>query len=100
LSFVDPVRTILYPDPNDKSVVAVSYQDYSHVLEQNKVLRDVPQKRAAWARHIAQVPNNLIFEGLNEEWRRGNTKLKLGKEFNETVVRKKLADPNYSYLLV
>jgi len=98
--YVDPVRTVIRPDPSDKRLLALSWQDYSHVLEQNKVFRDLP-KKSTWARLKAQVPNNLIHQWLNEEYAKGNTKLRpFTREFRETVVAKKLADPNYKYLLV
>ena len=95
-----PVLTEIYPDPNDKSIVAVSVQDCDEILDQNKILREQTQK-SDWGRHIAQVPNVIITKWLNEEWAKGNTHLRpFTKEFNETVVKKKLQDPNYKYLLV
>ena len=95
-----PVRTELFPDKNDRTIIATSTQECDHLLEQNKIKRDL-QKKGDWAWPLAEVPNILILQWLNEEWAKGNTNLRPHThEFRETVVRKKLQDPNYKYLLV
>ena len=95
-----PVYTQIYPDPNDKDVIAVHFQECGPILEENKELRGYKQK-SDWGRLIAQVPNNIIHQWLIEEWVKGNKHLRpFTREFNETVVRRKLQDPNWKYLLV
>jgi hypothetical protein len=43
----------------------------------------------------------ILVRWLNEEYARGNTHLRLfTREFNETVVRRKLQDPDWAYLRV
>ena len=71
LPYLPTTTTILKPDPNTKEVVAVTTQDVEPILEHAATLRSMPQK-SDWGRHIASVPNNLINELLEEEWRRGN----------------------------
>ena len=92
-----PVLTEIYPDPNDKSIVAVSYQDCDPILENNKELRSRTWKSDG-GRHIADVPNVLINQWLTEEWTKGNLHLRLGTPEWQEVMRKKLSDPNYKYL--
>ncbi len=92
-----PVTTELHPDPNDKSIIAVSTQDIEPTLEQNKELRSQEQ-RSDWGRHVAQIPNIVITQWLNEEWARGNHSLRpAGREWMELVARK-LRDPDWKYL--
>jgi hypothetical protein len=41
----------------------------------------------------------ILLRWLNEEYTRGNTHLRLfTREFNDTVVRRKLQDPEWRYL--
>src|SRR4029077_3908971 len=95
-----PVKTIIFPDANDKDVIAYSEQDCDPILEDNKELREHNKSRD-WGRMIAQVPNILLYQWLVEEWVKGNKHLRLNsREFNQTVVLPKLRDPNYKYLLV
>ncbi len=95
-----PVITELYPDCSDKNIIAVHYQDCEPILEDNKIVRDNPDK-GEWGRKIASVPNNLIHQWLIEEWVKGNKDLRpFTREFNMTVVLPKLRDPAYKYLLV
>jgi hypothetical protein len=96
----NPVNTVILPDRNDRTILSHSVQDCDALLEKNKVMRDIP-KKGDWAWPLAEVPNILIYQWLDEEYRKGNTKLRPHtREFRETVVRKKLQDPNYKYLLV
>lgn len=98
--YVNPVYNDIHPDPNDRKILVHSVQDCAPVLEQNKVLRDIP-KKSDWARPIASIPNILLTQWLYEEHARGNTHLRMFTvEFNREVVLKKLRDPDYKYLLV
>ncbi len=88
MSLWKPVSTELYPDRNDKDIIAVSTQDIEPEIEQAKELRKVEQK-SDWGRHVASIPNILLNALLNEEWARGNHSLRLNSpEFNELVRRK------------
>lgn len=94
------VVTTLYPDKNDKTIIAHSYQDCQEILDQNALLRDAPNT-LEWGRLVARVPNNIIHQWLVEEWSKGNTDIRpFTRRFNVEVVQRKLRDPNYKYLLV
>lgn len=94
------VITTLYPDKNDKTIIAHSYQDCQEILDANAQIRGEAQKYE-WGRHIATIPNNLLHQWLIEEEIRGNHYRNLyDRRFNNEVVAKKLRDPNYKYLLV
>jgi hypothetical protein len=58
------------------TVIASTTQDVEPILERNKVLQAEPQ-RSDWGRHVAQIPNVLLVQWLNEEHARGNTQLRL-----------------------
>lgn len=76
-----------------------SEDDVEDTLERNHVLRGIPQK-SDWGRHIGTIPAIILVKWLNEEWNRGNTKLKcFSKEFDKLVARK-LEDPEWKYLRV
>jgi hypothetical protein len=79
------------------AVIASTTQDVEPILERNKALRAEPQ-RSDWGRHVAQIPNVLLVQWLNEEHARGNIGLRLfTREFDELVARK-LADPDWAHL--
>jgi len=79
------------------TVIASTTQDVEPILERNKLLQAEPQ-RSDWGRHVAQIPNVLLVQWLNEEHARGNTQLRMfTREFDELVARK-LADPEWAYL--
>jgi hypothetical protein len=91
--------TTLAPDPNDKHVIAHTYQDCEPVLEHNNDLRKLGQK-SDWGRHMAQIPNNILNKWLVEEWERGNLHLRLHSPEWMELVWKKLQDPDWAYLRV
>jgi len=79
------------------TVIASTTQDVEPILERNKALQAEPQ-RSDWGRHVAQIPNVLLVQWLNEEHARGNIGLRLfTREFDELVARK-LADPDWAHL--
>lgn len=74
-----------------------TYQDVEDIIERNKRLQTVEQ-RSDWGRHIAEIPNNILNQWLNEEWAKGNTSIKLfDDEFNK-LVQRKLNDPDWRWL--
>ena len=94
------MRTELLLDRGERKIIAVSMQDVEPILERNKVLHGERQQYDC-ARLIADIPAVILVQWLNEEYARGNTHLRLfTREFNETVVRRKLADPDWKHLRV
>ena len=92
------MKTSIVADLSEKRQVTVfSEDDVEDVLERNKTLRGIEQK-SDWGRHIATIPNIIMVQWLNEEWRRGNTGLRyLSKEWDRLVERK-LRDPDWAFL--
>jgi hypothetical protein len=87
------------PQVRDSRIVIVSTQDVEPILERNKALRGEPQRGHDCARLVADIPAVILVRWLNEEYARGNTHLRLfTREFNDTVVRRKLQDPEWRYL--
>jgi hypothetical protein len=94
------MRTELLLDRGERKIIAVSMQDIEPILERNKALHGERQQHDC-ARLIADIPAVILVRWLNEEHARGNTHLRLfTREFNETVVRRKLADPDWKHLRV
>jgi hypothetical protein len=93
------IRTELLLDRGERKIVAVSTQDVEPILARNKARRGEPQAGHDCARLVADIPAVILVRWLNEEYARGNTHLRLfTREFNETVVRRKLQDPEWRYL--
>lgn len=93
------VRTDLIFDRGARTVRILTSQDVEPVLEQNKALRSESQAGHDGARLIADIPAVILVRWLNEEHACGNVHLRLfTREFNETVVRRKLQDPEWKYL--
>ena len=93
------MRTELLLDRGERKIVAVSIQDVEPILARNKALRGEPQGAHDCARLIADIPAVILVQWLNEEYARGNTHLRLfTREFNETVLRHKLQDPEWKFL--
>jgi hypothetical protein len=93
------IRTELLLDRGERKIVAVSTQDVEPILELNKARRGQSQAGHDCARLVADIPAVILVRWLNEEYARGNTHLRLfTREFNETVVRRKLQDPEWRYL--
>lgn len=85
------------PRARNSKIVVVSEQDVEPILERNHALRGEPQ-RSDWGRHVASIPNVILVKWLNDEYARGNTRLRLfSAEFNDLVARK-LRDPDWKYL--
>jgi hypothetical protein len=92
------MRTSLILDRADRRIIASTTQDVEPVLERNKAMRGETQRHDC-ARLIADIPAVIIVQWLNEEYARGNTDLRpFTREFNETVVARKLRDPEWRLL--
>lgn len=88
-------HTTLRMDGRD--LVVHSYQDVEDIIESNKRWQNAGKQTGDF-RRVASIPNNIIVAWMNEEWRKGNTTLKLfGPEF-DALVQRKLADPEWAYL--
>ncbi len=82
---------------NDGALTVHTYQDVEDIIENNKRLRNEPQ-RSDWGRHIASIPCNILNQWLNEEYAKGNVNLKLfDEEFNK-IVDRKLKDHDWLFL--
>lgn len=82
----------------DNGAVSIeTCQDVEDIIERNKVLRTLPQK-SDWGRHIASIPNVILVKWANEEYARGNTKLRMFTPEFDALVALKLKDPDWAYL--
>jgi hypothetical protein len=95
------MRTELILDRADRRIIASTTQDVEPILERNKALRGESQQGHDCARLVADIPAVIIVQWLNEEYARGNTHLRpFTREFNETVVARKLRDPGWKHLRI
>ena len=95
------MRTDLILDRADRRIIASSTQDVEPILERNKALRGESQQGHDCARLVADIPAVIIVQWLNEEYARGNIHLRpFTREFNETVVARKLRDPEWKHLRI
>jgi hypothetical protein len=94
-------HTRILLDRGERKIIAVTEQDVEPILECNKVLRSKPQRAQRggdWCRHVATIPNVILVRWLNEEYARGNVRLRLfSPEFDQLVARK-LRDPDWRFL--
>ncbi len=86
-------------DSNGKDLAITQTEDVEPILEHNKLLRTMEQP-SDWGRHIAEIPNVIYVQWLNEEHARGNTDLRLFTPEFDAIVQKKLRDPDWAYLRV
>ena len=85
-------------DASEGALTVERVQDVEPILDQNKLLRSLPQK-SDWGRHIANIPN-VIYEKWFNEYNEGRAVPDFrifGPEFSEFVSRK-LQDPDWAYL--
>jgi hypothetical protein len=92
------MQTVLVPLTEKRSVTVSSTDDVEPYLDHNKTLRGMDQK-SDWGRHVASIPNIIMVQWLNEAWQSGNDVRYLSKEW-DTIVAKKLKDPEWAYLRV
>ena len=71
-------------------------QDCTAILDWNAVARRDEQS-SDWGRHVARIPNVILYKWLDESWSRGNPLRLFSPEYNEMVERK-LRDPDWAYL--
>lgn len=87
------VRTDIKLD-GDKFVVR-RQQDVEDIVEANKVLQVLPQKRGASFRHIGSIPNVILERWINED---GVNYLALPKDEFARLIKRKLSDPDWKWL--
>ena len=93
------MQTKLTLDRSEKLIVAETIQDVEPILERNKALQGTPQK-SDWGREVADIPNVILLDWLNEEYRRGNHSMKLFDREFMALVKRKLDDPDWRHLRV
>jgi hypothetical protein len=94
---MNDVITVPYLDRSENLIHFARWQDVENIIENNKRLQTVPQK-SDWGRHVASIPNVILEQWLNEEYRRGNVNLRpYTKEF-DTIIARKLRDPDWRWL--
>ncbi len=71
-------------------------QDVEPIIEANKALQNTTQK-SDWGRHIARIPNVILEKWINED---GVNYLALPAEEFGKMIKRKLRDPDYRWLLV
>lgn len=86
-------------DPNGQDMAIRHEQDVEPILEWNKVAR-TQQQRSDWGRHVASIPNVIYVQWLDEEYKKGNTGLRLFTPEFDALVARKLKDPEWAYLRV
>lgn len=91
------VATQILLDSNGQDLAVRHTQDVEPILDRNALLR-TEEQHSDWGRHVASIPNVIYIQWLDEEHRKGNTKLRLfTPEFDE-IVQRKLQDPDWAYL--
>lgn len=89
-------RTRVWRD-SDGTIIANTYQDVEGILDDNKRSQNDPYK-TDWGRPIADIPNNIAYGWLVEEWKRGNVNLRYLSAEWKALVRAKLRDPDWRWL--
>jgi len=74
-----------------------TYQDVEDIIERNKALAGVRQ-RSDWGRHVASVPNNVLYQWLTDEWARGNVNMRWMDDEFMRLVERKLRDHDWLFL--
>ena len=93
------IKSDILQETIDKTIVIHTRQDVEAILDDNKRLRSERQK-SDFMGHRARIPCVIEMKWLNEEWQRGNTKLRWGSREWLQIVDRKLQDPDWKYLLV
>lgn len=86
-------------DPNGKDLTIAHVQDVEDILGWNKEAR-TREQRSDWGRHKARIPNVIYVRWLNDEYRKGNTNLRLFTYEFDQIVNKHLDNPDWFHLRV
>lgn len=87
----------IHLDSNGKDLAIEHIQDVEAILERNAELR-TQEQHSDWGRHVATIPNVVYVKWWDEQYRKGNTNLKLFSHEFDQIVRKKLQDPEWAFL--
>lgn len=80
-----------------RTIARERVQDVEPILENNARLRGIEQ-RSDWGRHIACIPNVIYERWFNEEYARGNCRLRMYSREMDAIVERKLKDPEWKWL--
>jgi len=84
-------------DSDGSGLTIEHIQDVVPILDWNSEARR-DEQRSDWGRHVARIPNVIYVKWLNDEYAKGNTRLRpFTPEFDD-IVQKKLNDPDWAYL--
>src|SRR5262249_21342722 len=89
------VATRLHLNGGDLTVQRA--QGGEDILSRNKARQAEPQ-RSDWGRHVATIPVIFLERWLNEEHARGNIGLRLFTPEFDTLIKRKLRDPEWRFL--
>ena len=92
------LQTRIHLDSNGQDMAIETIQDVEPILERNKLLRSLDQLNTDGMKEIAEIPNVILIQWLNEEHARGNESLRLFTPEMDEIVKKKLNDPDWAYL--
>ena len=87
----------IHLDSNGKDLTIQHSQDCEDILNWNKEARR-DEQRSDWGRHVARIPNVIYIRWLDDEYRKGNTNLRLFTPEFDAIVRKHLQDPDWTHL--
>ena len=90
---MNDIKTRLWFEDGDITVERV--QDVEPIIDQNKRLQALPQKRAGSFRHIGTIPNVILERWIVED---GVNYLALSKEEFDRMIMRKLRDPDWKWL--
>ena len=79
------------------TIVVRTTQDVEDILDANKRSQNDAHK-SDWGRPIADIPNNIAYAWLAEEWKRGNVNLRYLSAEWKALVRRRLRDPDWRWL--
>lgn len=92
------LQTRIHLDSNGQDLAIENIQDVEPILERNKLLRTLDQTKTDGMKEIAEIPNVILIQWLNEQHAKGNEDLRLFTPEMDEIVKKKLADPDWAHL--
>ena len=92
------LQTKIHLDSNGQDLAIEHIQDVEPILERNKTLRTLEQTKTDGLREVAEIPNVILIQWLDEAHAKGNTDLRMFSAEFDLLVKKKLQDPDWAYL--
>lgn len=87
------IRT--YTKLDGDNIIVKREQDVEPIIEANKAIQNLPQKRAGTFRHVGCVPNIILEQWMRDE---GVDLLRMNKHEFGKFIKRKLNDPDYLFL--